>query len=214
MKEPYIHLLSKPQLRDPILICGLPGIGNIGSIAAGLVIGYSQAKLLAELYSPSFADYVFIGDEGICHPPRYEFYASNVQGRDVVILTGDALPSIEDIPAYYEVCGKVLDLATDLGCRFIITLDGIASPQVEREIYVVATSEQIAANVVKKGAVIYRGNRVIGPSGLLLGLAREQGLRGFCLLSSTHGLATDKESASHVYKFLIKHLETHAEEGL
>ncbi len=214
MEEPYIRLLSRPESKNPVLICGLPGIGNVGKIAASLLIEFSQAKLFAELYSPSFPDYVFINDEGVCHPPRYEFYASTVGKRDLIILTGDAQLSMEDIPAYYEVCGKVLDLIIDHGCRFIITIDGTLGPQVERETYVAGTSQKIAADFMEKGAIIYEGGRIIGVSGLLLGLAKERGLEGVCLLGSTHGFSVDRETAFHVYKFLMKSLEADTKEGL
>jgi len=214
MEEPYFNLLSTPKLKSPILVCGLPGIGNIGKIVATLMVEFSQAKLFAELYSPSFPDYVLIDEEGVCHPPRYEFYTSKMGTKDLIILTGDAQPSAEDTPAHYVVCGRALDLATDYGCRFIMTIGGAPSPQGDKEIYVAATSQKIAMNFVKKGAIIYERGRIIGASGLLLGLARERGLEGVCLLGSTPGLATDRESAFYVYKFLTKSLETNIREVL
>jgi len=207
------RMLFRPELENPLLVCGLPGLGNVGKIAASLLIEFSQAKLFAELYSPSFPDYVLINDKGVCRPPRCEFYASKVEKRDLMILTGDAQPSMEDIPGHYEVCGKILDFVTDYGCRFIITLGGAPGPQVEREIYVAATSQKIAADFMEKGAIIYGGGRIVGASGLLLGLAKERGLEGVCLLGSTPGLTTDRESAHYVYKFLMKSLEVGIKEG-
>jgi len=214
MEEPYLRLLFVPELERPVLVSGLPGIGNIGRIVATLMIEFSEAKLFAELYSPSFPDYVLIDDEGVCHSPRYEFYASRMGKRDLIILTGDAQPSADDTPAHYEVCGRVLDLVTDCGCRFIVTVGGAPAPQVNKEIYVAATSEKIAMNFVEKGATIYAGERIIGASGLLLGLAKERSLEGVCLLGSTPGLTADRESAFHVYKFLMKSLQTNITGGL
>jgi len=214
MEEPYLRLLFAPELKRPMLISGLPGIGNIGRIVATLMIEFSQAKLFAELYSPSFPDYILIDDEGVCHSPRYEFYVSRMGKRDLIILTGDAQPSADDTPGHYEVCGRALDLVTDRGCRFIVTVGGVPGPHVDKEIYVAATSQKIAMNFVDKGATIYTGGRIIGASGLLLGLAKERGLEGVCLLGSTPGLTADRESAFYVYKFLMKSLETNITEGL
>lgn len=214
MKEPYIRRLFRPQLENPILICGLPGLGEVGRIVAYLLIKFTRAELFAELYSPSFPDYVLIDDEGVCRPPRYEFYASKTGGKDFIILTGDVQPLMEDVLAHYEVCGRVLDFAADYGCRFIITVGGAPGPQVEREIYVAATSQKMAQGFVEKGAIIYAGGRIVGASGLLLGLAKERGLDGVCLLGSTRGLTADRESGSHVYRFLMKILGTDIKERL
>lgn len=208
MEEPYVRLLLRPELKDPILICGLPGIGNIGMIVASLLIESSQAKIFAELYSPSFPDYVFINGEGVCRPPRYEFYASTVRQRYLITLTGDVQPSMEEVLAHYEVCGKVLDLATSYGCKFIITIGGAPSRKVEKDIYVAATSQKIALDYVARGATMYGGGRIIGASGLLLGLAKARGLEGVCLLGLTPALTADRESALHIYEFLMKSLKT------
>ena len=207
MNEPYIRVLYQPDLESATLICGLPGLGNVGKIAAHLLTESTKAELFAELYSPSFPDYVLIDDKGICRPPRYEFYASETQERDFIILTGDAQPPMEDILAHYEVCGKALDFVSDYGCKFIVTLGGAMESKPEKEIYVAATSQKIAQDFMEKGAAIYPGDRIIGASGILLGLAKERGIDGVCFLGSTRGLTMDKDSALSLYKFLVATLE-------
>ena len=64
MDKPYLRKLSKPTLENPIFVQGLPGFGNVGRIAAHLLIKFCDAKLFAELYSPSFPDYVSISSKG------------------------------------------------------------------------------------------------------------------------------------------------------
>ena len=209
-----MRLIFRPELENPTLVCGLPGLGNVGKIVAQLLIEFTQARLFAELYSPSFPDYVLIDEEGVCHPPRHEFYSSKAGGKDFIILTGDVQPPMEDILAHYEVCGKVLDFVADYGCRLVITIGGAAGPQAEREIYVAATSQKIARDFMGKGAIIYGGGRIVGGSGLLLGLAKGRGLDGVCLLGSTPGVTADRQSALHVYRFLTKILGMDIKEGL
>jgi len=201
MNRTFIRVLRHLKLEDSILIAGFPGIGDIGSIAAKIFIKLSQAELFAELYSPTFQDFVFIDKNGVCHPPRYEFYAVR-KGQDLIILTGDGYPALEDISGYYEVCGEILDFAEKLGCKFIITIDGAAVPMSKEEIYVAATSKGIALKYIKKGAIPYRNKRIIGLSGLLLGLAEKRGLEGACLLASTPTYRRNRKAAFRVYKFL------------
>ena len=60
MDKPYLRKLSNPPLENPIFVQGLPGFGNVGRIAAHLLIKFFDAKPFAELYSPTFPDYVSI----------------------------------------------------------------------------------------------------------------------------------------------------------
>ena len=203
MNQTRLQLVFQPEFEDPILIVGLPGVGNVGKIVVNLLADFLHAKLFANLYSPAFPDYVLIDKKGICRPPRYEFYAT-ITGRNLMILTGDSQPAREDIPAHYEVCNNVLDFAVKLGCKSIITIEGAPSLHPQREIYVAATSKKETKEYVEKGAIIYKGGKIVGAAGLLLGLAEKRGLKGVCLLGSTLGLTADKEAAFRVYKLLRK----------
>ena len=46
--------LKKPKLKNPIFIEGLPGVGNVGRIAAGYLVEELKAKKFAELWSSHF----------------------------------------------------------------------------------------------------------------------------------------------------------------
>ena len=69
MDKPYLWEIFKPNLKNPIFVQGLPGFGNVGRIAAHLLIKFCSAKPFAELYSPSFPDYVSITSKGLCRLP-------------------------------------------------------------------------------------------------------------------------------------------------
>jgi len=187
-----------------VFVEGLPGFGNVGQIAAHLLIEYSRAKVFAELYSPTFPDYVIVNGEGICRPPRYEFSAVTVENTDLVVLTGDAQPSLEDLKAHYMLCDEILDFAEHYGCRYLITLGGMPTPEPAEEVYVAATSPKLAAETVEKGAILYERGRIMGATGLLLGLAKNRGWTGVCLLGATTGLNADRRAALSVFKFLMK----------
>jgi len=206
-------MLSQPKLVNPVLIAGLPSIGDIGRIAAKLLYEFLRAELFAELYSPILPDYVLIDKKGVCHPPKYEFYAST-KSPNLIVLIGDSQPALEDIPAHYELCNDILDFASNLGCKSIITLAGAPTTQPTKEIHVAATSKKLAKEYVENGAVTYKGGRIIGEPGLLLGLAEKRALKGVCLLGSTPGLTADREAAFRVYRLLRKVLGANVQEGL
>ncbi|MCK4313268.1 proteasome assembly chaperone family protein [Candidatus Bathyarchaeota archaeon] len=214
MDKPYFRQIFNPTLKNPIFVQGLPGLGNVGKIAAYLLIKFCSAEPFAELYSPSFPDYVSVNSKGICRLPRYEFYAAPMEKNDFMIMTGDTQPSFDDVVAHYELCSEILDFAEKHDCGFIITMGGVPISEDKAQVYVSATSPKLAAEFMEKGAVIYSKGRIMGASGLMLGLAKERGLEGLCLLGTTTGFSTDRGAGFTVFKFLMKALGNEVKEGL
>ena len=207
MDNPYFHELFQPQVKKPILIEGLLGLGNVGMIAARHFIESTNAKVFAELYAPYFPDYVTVNKDGLCNPPRYQFYASKTEKNHYIILTGELQPSMEDTRAHYDICDEILNFADKYGCKFLITMGGISTPNPTNDIYVAATSEKLAKKHLYKGTKIYSEGRIIGSTGLLLGLAKIRGWKGICLLGATAGFGTERGVGLSIFKTLIKILE-------
>ena len=205
---------SAPNIKNPIFVQGLPGFGNVGKIAAYLLTKFSGAKPFAELYSPSLPDYVTVSSKGVCHLPRYEFYGAPMEKNDFIIMTGDTQPSFDDVLAHYELCGETLDFIQKKGCNFVVTLGGAPAKEEKPQVYVAATTPKLAMEFMEKGAVIYSKSRVVGATGLMLGLAKERGLDGICLLGSTTGFKADRGAGFSVFKFLMKALGNEVKEGL
>jgi len=214
LNKPYLKQTSNPTLKNPIFVQGLAGFGNVGKIAAYLLMKFSGARLFAELYSPSFPDYVSINSKGICHLPRYEFYAAPTEKNDFIIMTGDTQPSFDDVVAHYSLCNETLDFIEKRGCSFLVTLGGAPVKDEKAQVYVAATSPRIALEFMEKGAVIYSKGRVVGATGLTLGLAKERGLEGVCLLGATTGFKADRGAGFAVFKFMMKALGNEVKEGL
>jgi uncharacterized protein (TIGR00162 family) len=214
MDKPYFLQIFNPVLEKPIFVQGLPGFGNVGKIAAHLLIKFCGAKPFAELYSPSFPDYVSVNSKGICRLPRYEFYAAPMEKNDFIIMTGDTQPSFDDVVAHYMLCGEILDFVEKQGCSFIVTIGGAPITEEKTQVYVAATSPRLALEFMEKGAVIYSKGRVVGATGLMLGLAKERSLEGVCLLGATTGFRADRGAGFSVFKFLMKALGNEVKEGL
>jgi len=203
LKKPEIHVLLKPKLKDPVFVGGLPGYGDVGRVSTRMLIKHVKAEKFAEVYSPNLPEYVIINGGGICRLPRYEFYYSSVSKPSLVILTGDAQPDLEEIKAHYELCGLVLEFAKSLGCKRFITLGGFPTLRWKKRVYVAATSRKLATSMTEKGGgAVYREGNIVGATGILLGLAKAQGLRGECILGVTGGYAPDREAANFVFQYL------------
>jgi proteasome assembly chaperone (PAC2) family protein len=203
LDKPLFNTLSKPSLNSPVLVEGLPGFGSVGKLAAKLLIEFTRAEIFAELYSPSFPDYVNVDKQGIARPPRFEFSSAHFGKTEFMILTGDGQPARDDIVAHYQVCDEILNFAEQFGCKYLATMGGMPQSSPAGEVYVAATSPQLAVETMEKGAVLYKG-RIVGAAGLLLGLAKERGWNGVCLLGATTGMKADKNAAFNVFKFLMR----------
>jgi uncharacterized protein len=211
--KPYLREVAKPTLTNPVFVQGLPGFGNVGSIAAREMIKACSARVFAELYSPSFPDYVSVSTKGICQLPRYEFYSCRLGDCDFVVMTGETQPSFDDVLAHYEVCGEILDYVEKLECKFVITVGGVPLSEEKAQIYVAATSPRRAAEFTEKGAVVYSRGKIVGGTGLTLALAKERGLEGVCLLGATMGFESDTAAGLLAFKFLMKALGKEIKEG-
>jgi proteasome assembly chaperone (PAC2) family protein len=214
MDKPVLREIFNPALENPIFVQGLPGFGNVGRIAAHLLIKFCSAKPFAELYSPSFPDYISISSKGIAHLPRYEFYFAPMEKNNLVIMTGETQPSFDDVVAHYHVCTEIIDFVERLGCHFIVTIGGVPITEDKAQVYVAATSPRLATEFMEKGAVIYGKGRIVGGTGLTLALAKERNLEGVCLLGTTTGFKADRGAGFLVFKFLLKALGKEIKEGL
>lgn len=214
MDKPYFRQLFKPQFEEPIFIEGLPGLGNVGSIAANHIIESTDAKVFAELYAPYFPDYVVVNQDGTCRPPRYQFYEAKTEKNQYIVLTGDSQPAIEDSLAHYDLCNEILNFVEKHGSKFVVTMGGVSTPKPGGEVYIAATSEKLAKKYQDKGVQIYSEGRIMGATGLLLGLAKKRGWKGICLLGATSGFGAERGVAFTLYKVLMDILEPDTKKDL
>ncbi len=212
----HIIELSKPKLRNPLFIEGLPGIGNVGRIAAGYLIEEMKAQKFAELYSSHFMPFVLLQQDSTTHILKNEFYcvkAKNKDQRDLIILIGDS-QSI-DPEGHYPIVHEELAYLKIFGVKEMVTLAGLsigeASPQ--PKVIGASTSQQMIKKYKSIGIDFESGNKIgtiVGASGLFLGLANYYGMEGLCLLGETVGfpIIPDPRSAEAILKILGKMLKT------
>jgi hypothetical protein len=211
MDKPYFRQFFEPQLKEPVFVEGLTGLGNVGMIAARHLIESTGAKVFAELYAPYFQDYVIVNKDGICRPPRYQFYAAKTEKTHYIILTGDSQPSLEDTVAHYDICDEILDFAAKYGSKFIVTMGGVVTSKPGNDVYIAATSKKLAKKHMEKGTQVYGEGRIVGATGLLLGLAKKRGWKGICLLGATTGFGAERGTALSLFKVLTNIIEAETE---
>src|SRR3989338_9653845 len=121
-----IENLNKIKLNRPVLIVGLPGIGNVAKISADFLIEQLSAKKLCGFFSHNMPNSVFVNEKEIVKIPSISMYYKKFGRRgknDILILSGDIQPAEE--VSTYEFCETVLSLFKQQNGAEIITLAGI-----------------------------------------------------------------------------------------
>jgi uncharacterized protein len=210
VEDVLIRPLEKVDLKDPILVEGLPGVGNVGKLAADYLRDQLHAKPLATIYSKFFPPQVYVNESGIIRLVSNDlayWKAPASAAHDLLILGGDFQGISPE--GQYEITERVLHYCAGLGVREIYTLAGFAQGRVIEEPRVLGAATLAArVDAMKKFGVHFSrndpGGGLIGASGLFLGLGRLFGMEGVCLMGETSGYFVDPRSAEAVLKVLAK----------
>jgi uncharacterized protein (TIGR00162 family) len=202
-----IDIIERPKLNDPILVEGLPGIGFVANITALHLIKELKARRFVQIFSSSFQDFAVTTEQGGTLSPINELYY-NKRGddkRDLIIWYGNT--QALTTAGQYELCGKVLELAREFGCRFIISVGGFKKDEVQSipAIYSTATDLDTMQEAFDLGAKVMVGH-VFGIAGLSIGMAKIMDMKGFSLLVDTPGMDPDMNAAKHALETLGKYL--------
>ncbi len=183
---------KKPKLNNPILVEGLPGIGNVGKVAVDFLIDELKAEKLYEITSHTFPHSVFVNEDNLVELPMIEIFYKKFDGKkqDLILLSGDVQP-VDEVSSY-EFSERVLDMIEQFKGKEIITLGGIGLAEVPKKpkVYCTGSTKKIIQKY-KNGMVNDKLYGVVGPivgvSGLLVGLAKKRNMEGISFLAETYG---------------------------
>ena len=203
------HLEGKtPNLKDSILLTGLPGIGNVGKIVVDFLIDELTAKKVCEFTSYSMPHSVFVNEDNMIELPKIELYYKN----KLLILSGDAQPINEQ--GCYSFCDHLLDFFQQHKCKEIITLGGIGLSTLPKipKVYCTGNDKSIIKKYKKDTNLHTSIYGVVGPvmgvSGLLQGLAGRKNIKAVSLLAETlgHPMFLGLKGSREILKILNKKL--------
>jgi len=212
IKRVDVRYLKEPKevnLRDPILIEGLPGIGHVGKLVADHLVKELKAEKVVEIYSHHFPPQVMVLEDGTIRMPRNEVYAwkSKNKSPDLLILVGD-FQSISN-EGHFELVNAYIEVAKAFGVKRIYTLGGYGVGRLVEEPYVVgASNSKDLVEEMKRYGVRFEpgepGGGIIGAAGLLLGVSKLENIEAVCLMGVTSGYMVDPKSAKAVLEVLSK----------
>ncbi|MFH1054603.1 MAG: proteasome assembly chaperone family protein [Candidatus Altiarchaeota archaeon] len=201
MDDVIVNVTERPQLKDAIMIEGLPGIGLVGKLAGDHMKDELKAVKFAELISPFLPPQVNILDDGTIKLVNMELYYWK-GSKDLIFLLGDFQGITPD--SQYQLAEKTLDLAQEFNVKRVYTLGGLGTGSITQNprVFGAATSTSLVTELEKYGIIFKGGGAIFGASGLLLGLSIPRKLEAVCLMGETHGQIIDAKSAEAVLKVL------------
>jgi len=208
LPEIQIKSFSTPSPVKPVLVCGLPGSGYVGKLAADYLVTVFKAKKVAEFYAASFPPHVNVNEDGIALRLKGElFHAETGQGNDLLVFTADAQPASS--AGEYDLAEAVLTESKKLRAELVFSLAAYVTGTFvkERRVFGTATSAEVLPRLTKNGVQIMKEGGISGMNGVIIGMARLHGMEGVSLLGETSGYLLDPAASHSVLEALSRILE-------
>jgi hypothetical protein len=195
---------ADPELTDPVLVEGLPGVGHVGKLAAEHLLEEFDSTLVRRVYADEFPPQVTVED-GVTELVCAEFHAVDVGDRDLVVLSGDH--QAQSNAGHYRLTDAFLDVAESFDVERAYALGGVPTGELVEEYTVLgAVTDESLIDELEAANVEFREDEpaggIVGVSGLILGLAPRRGMDAACLMGETSGYLVDPRSARAVLEIL------------
>ncbi len=199
------RVIEVPRALNPVLVCGLPGSGYVGKLAADHLVDSFKLRKVAEYASPTFPPQVSVKGDGTVDTPRGElYYAAAKRGRGLFVFTADAQPTTSE--GEYELSDAVVRFAKKCGVKRVYTLAAYITGSFAKSprVFGAGTSKDMVSSLTENGVTLMKDGGISGMNGLLIGMASLRGLEGACLLGETSGYVVDAGASKAVLELLSK----------
>jgi len=205
MDDIEIDAVATPELDDPVLIEGLPGVGHVGKLAAEHLLEEFESELIRRVYTTEFPPQVNVDGDGVAELTCAEFHAIETDGADLLVLTGDHQAGSN--AGHYRLTTTFLDIAEEFGADRAYALGGVPTGELVEDYTVLgAVSDGDLIEGLEDAGVEFRPDEpaggIVGVSGLVLGLGERRGFDAACLMGETSGYLVDPKSARTVLETL------------
>ncbi|WP_321506525.1 proteasome assembly chaperone family protein [uncultured Methanoregula sp.] len=206
----YFDSFKEKTLVDPILIEGLPGIGQVGKLVAEYMIHMLGAEKIGELHSIYLPPQVILDESGFVRLARNELFLYQGDGKNIVFLVGDHQSTSNE--GHYLLADAYCEIAEELKVKRIYTLGGFGVGHLVNEPRVLGAMNraELRPDLEAAGVRFDRdepGGGIIGAAGLMLGLSAGRGIDAVCLMGETSGYLVDPMAAASVLATLSKLIE-------
>jgi hypothetical protein len=193
----------EPKPKAPVLVCGLPGSGYVGKLAADHLVESFGGRLFQEFYSGTFPPHANVGDGGVARAIRGELYFCETgQRNDLLVFTADAQPTTAK--GEYELTEAVLQAAKKWGTTVVFSLAAYITGtfSAEQRVFGAAVSKELLSELTDSGITAMKEGGISGMNGIIVGMAGLLGMDGACLLGETSGYMVDPVASQKVLEAL------------
>ena len=205
-----IKIYKRPRLKDPYLIVAWPGMGEVAYKSANYLIEKLKAEELGEIQGEEF--FYLTGSiiqKGILIAPELPFnkfyYWKNKSGKnDLIIFISNAQPDLAKAEAYAQ---RIIYLAKSFKVKMIVSFAAMPQPiehTQQPNVWLASTSPEINNGLKKYNLNLMSEGQISGMNGLFLGMAKKEGLDGFCLLGEIPLYTIQVENPKASYATLEK----------
>jgi proteasome assembly chaperone (PAC2) family protein len=210
---------GRPRLRTPNLLAAWPGIGNVAMIIANYLKSALPFKELGTIEASQFFDPigVLVKDNVVESPQfpqsQFYYYKNEGDGSDLILFIGDDQPATKG----YDLANCVLDVGDKFQARRVYTCAAAMTRIHHTEppkVWGVATSGVLTTDLRHHNLEQSSNLQIAGLNGLLMGVAKERGVDGICLLGEVPVYASrmpNPMAALAVIKVLTTMLEIHVD---
>ena len=194
MKD-VIKLYKQPRPKNCYMLASWPGIGDVSLTAAKYLVEKLNAEEIGEIEPVNFFEPmgVTVRDNVVDSPrfPESKFYYwhSAEEEKSLVIFIGEEQPSFKG----YELVNCVLDVAQRLKVASVYSCAAAVTRihhSEEMKVWGAATTSNLVDELSKHNVILRSNLRIAGLNGLILGMAKERGMEGICLLGEVPAYAT------------------------
>ena len=189
--------LILPEVKNPILIEGYPGVGLVGHIAANFLVRELGMEMIGYVESPFIPPMALIL-EGKPNPPL-RFY-----GKDNVIV---AVADIYVPPTLVnEIARELVNYLKEMNAGKVVSMGGIGIGffKEQMDVWGVGARDELNKELEENGVKLLQYGSIMGMSGRLLWEASRNNLDAYVLLGETFGDRPDPRAAANVIEALKK----------
>ena len=190
-----VKLFKQPDVSNCAMIASWPGIGNVSLIVAKYLKQKLSAEEIGEINPIGFFEPVGIKvrDNLVESPtfPESKFYLwqDDAKDKSLILFIGEEQPNTKG----YQLINHVLNVAQKFNVTTIYSCAAAVTKIHHSEkphVWGVATKQELLEELSGYGVALQGNLRIAGLNGLVIGLAKERGLDGLCLLGEVPSFAT------------------------
>jgi uncharacterized protein len=191
-----IKINKRPRLKKPYMIVAWPGMGEVAFKAASYMVEQLKAEEFAQIIPEEFfyltGSTIQDGILDLPELPQSKFYywknpasrapAANKDAHDLIIFLSNAQPDLAKAEDYSQ---SIIHIAKTFGADTVISFASMPQPidhTQDVQVWLACTTAELKKELSHFNFRVLTEGQISGMNGLFLGIAKRQGLKGFCLL--------------------------------